>query len=429
MKKFKRILKDTGIVLLMISTYLFASLGTVFLAVTLINPVNLWWSMSPIETPYYIITYSSVMTYLELIQQYFWYSVGSSLGLISLAYAIHIRSLRQLWNGIKATPKAILYSPVTLYKDIVEFRDWLFNKIEYLNAESAKWKRFFNVMKSPYSLLRSLGVNPQLAIAILGIGGATGGTLVVAEVIQERSFANGDAGIYMAPSNLPSEELEKELAWRKDNPSDNTLRIILNTTPVEEVNISNVNIGTSYASNGQPSALPSGKTEAILLDGNNTRLEIGKLTFSRNTCKTLSLTDIIANKITIKDNQSDGHSITQSATSTLPNLRISGGNYMSKALITESGTYDRLWISAEDSLTSSNARINTMTLDNIVSTGGTCDLKKLSVGELVLEYNRIGGDSSLLTKALTISSTVMSANWSVTGNMEVLMAEVARMPD
>ena len=429
MKKFKRILKDTGVVLLMVSTYLLASLGTVFLAITLINPVNLWWAMSPIETPYYIITYSSVMTYLELIQQYYWYSVGTSLGLIILAYAIHIRSLRQLWNGIKATPKAILYSPVTLYRDIVEFRDWLFNKIEYLNAESAKWKRFFNVMKSPYSLLRSFGLSPQLAVAVLGIGTASGGTLVVAEVLEERSFANGDAGIYMAPSNLPSEELEKELAWRKDNPSDNTLRIILNTTPVEEVNISNVNIGTSYASNGQPSALPSGKTEAILLDGNNTRLEIGKLTFSRNTCKTLSLTDIIANKITIKDNQSDGHSITQSATSTLPNLRISGGNYMSKALITESGTYDRLWISAEDSLTSSNARINTMTLDNIVSTGGTCDLKKLSVGELVLEYNRIGGDSSLLTKALTISSTVMSANWSVTGNMEVLMAEVARMPD
>ena len=165
MKKFKRILKDTGVVLLMVSTYLFATLGTVFLAVTLINPVNLWWAISPIETPYYIVTYSSVMIYLELIQQYFWYSVGSSLGLIVLAYAIHIRSLRQLWNGIKATPKAILYSPVTLYKDIVEFRDWLFNKIEYLNAESAKWKRFFNVMKSPYSLLRSLGVNPQLAIA------------------------------------------------------------------------------------------------------------------------------------------------------------------------------------------------------------------------------------------------------------------------
>jgi len=429
MKKFKRILKDTGVVLLMVSTYLFASLGTVFLAVTLINPVNLWWSISPIETPYYVITYSSVMIYLELIQQYFWYSVGSSLGLIVLAYAIHIRSMRQLWNNIKATPKAILYSPVTLYRDIVEFRDWLFDKIEYLNGESAKWRKFFNVMKSPYSLLRSFGLSPQLAVAVLGIGTASGGTLVVAEVIQERSFANGDAGIYMAPSNLPSEELEKELAWRKDNPSDNTLRVILNTTPVEEVNISNVNIGTSYASNGQPSALPSGKTEAILIDGNNTRIEIGKLTFSRNSCKTLALTDIIANKITIKDNQADGLSITTSMTSTLPNLRVSGGNYMADLLQTEGGTYDRLWISAEDALTSTNARVNTMTLDNIVSSGGTCDLKKLSIGELVIEFNRVGGDSSLLTKALTVSSTVMSSSWVVDGNMEVLMAEVARMPD
>ena len=429
MKKFKRILKDTGIVLLMLSTYLFASLGTVFLAITLINPVNLWWSMSPIETPYYVITYSSVMTYLELIQQYYWYSIGFGLTSLILAYAIHIRSLRQLWNGIKATPKAILYSPVTLYRDIVEFRDWLFDKIEYLNGESAKWRKFFNVMKSPYSLLRSFGLSPQLAVAVLGIGTASGGTLVVAEVIQERSFANGDAGIYMAPSNLPSEELEKELAWRKDNPSDNTLRVILNTTPVEEVNISNVNIGTSYASNGQPSALPSGKTEAILIDGNNTRIEIGKLTFSRNSCKTLALTDIIANKITIKDNQADGLSITTSMTSTLPNLRVSGGNYMADLLQTEGGTYDRLWISAEDALTSTNARVNTMTLDNIVSSGGTCDLKKLSIGELVIEFNRVGGDSSLLTKALTVSSTVMSSSWVVDGNMEVLMAEVARMPD
>ena len=233
----------------------------------------------------------------------------------------------------------------------------------------------------------------------------------------------------MAPSNLPSEELEKELAWRKDNPSDNTLRVILNTTPVEEVNISNVNIGTSYASNGQPSALPSGKTEAILIDGNNTRIEIGKLTFSRNSCKTLALTDIIANKITIKDNQADGLSITTSMTSTLPNLRVSGGNYMADLLQTEGGTYDRLWISAEDALTSTNARVNLMTLDNIVSSGGTCDLKKLSIGELVIEFNRVGGDSSLLTKALTVSSTVMSSSWVVDGNLEILMGEVERMPD
>jgi len=70
-----------------------------------------------------------------------------------------------------------------------------------------------------------------------------------------------------------------------------------------------------------------------------------------------------------------------------------------------------------------------MILDNIVSSGGTCDLKKLNIGELVIEFNRIGGDSSLLTKALTVSSTVLSASWNVTGNLEILMGEVERQPD
>ena len=129
------------------------------------------------------------------------------------------------------------------------------------------------------------------------------------------------------------------------------------------------------------------------------------------------------------DNQADGLSIYQSATSTQPNLRVSGGNFMSDLLTTEGGTYDRLWIAPLDSLTSSVTRVNTMILDNIVSSGGTCDLKKLNIGELLIEFNRIGGDNSLVTKAFTVSSTVKSANWNVTGNIEVLMGEVARQPD
>jgi len=416
-------------VLLSTITYLTVTLGAAGLAITFTNPVNLWWSITPITTPFGVIGYTFALEYFELVQLYYWYSVGISLALIVFAYAIHIRSLKQLWNGIKATPKAILYSPITTYRELVMFRDWLFEKIEYLNSESAKWRRFFNVMKSPYSLLRSFGLSPQLAIALLGIGTASGTAVAVNEVIQERSFANGDAGIYLAPANLPSEELEKELAWRKDNPSDNTLRVILNETPVEKLTISSVNIGTSFASNGEPSVLPSGKTEAILLDGNGTRIEIGKLTFSRNSCKTLNLENINANKITIKDNQADGLSIYQSATSTQPNLRVSGGNYMADLLETKGGTYDRLWIAPLDSMTSSKTKVNEIILDNIVSSGGTCDLKKLDIGELVIQFNRIGGDSSLVTKAFTVSTTVKSANWDVLGNIEVVMTEVARQPD
>ena len=414
---------------LVLITTIFAAAGGMGLAITLINPVNLWWELAPLETRFFVIGYTQVLAYLDFVQQHYWYGLGASLGAIVFAYAIHIRSLRELWRGIKATPRALLYSPITIYRELVDFRDWLFEKIEYLNGESAKWRRFFNVMKSPYSLLRSFGLSPQLAITLLVGAGATGTAVGVAEVIQERSFANGDAGIYLAPENLPSEELEREMAWRKDNPSDNTLRVILNETPVEEVNISSVNLGTSFASNGQPSALPSGKTEAILIDGNGTRIEIGKLTFSRNSCKTLNLENINANKITIKDNQADGLSIYQSATSTQPNLRVSGGNYMADLLETEGGTYDRLWIAPLDSLTTAKTRVNTIVLDNIVSSGGTCDLKKLDIGELIIEFNRIGGDSSLVTKAFTVSTTVKSANWDVVGNIEVLMAEVARQPD
>ena len=416
-------------IFLIFLTYLFATVGALGLSITLINPTELWWSIAPIETRWFLITYSSVLFYLDWLQTYYWYSVSTFASLIVLAYAIHIRSIKQVLQLIKASPKAILYSPISFYKEVKLFRDWLFAKIEYLNAESAKWHKFFMVMKSPYSLLRSMGVNPQLAIAILGIGSTTAVGVGVAEVIEQRSFANGDSGIYLAPENVPSEELERTLAWRKDNPSDNTLRVILNETPVEKLSISSVNLGTSFASNGQPSALPTGKTEAILIDGNQTRIEIGKLTFSRNSCKTLNLENINANKVTIKDNQADGLSIYQSATSTQPNLRVSGGNYMADLLETKGGTYDRLWIAPLDSMTSSKTRVNEIVLDNIVSSGGTCDLKKLDIGELIIEFNRIGGDNSLVTKAFTLSTTVASANWDVSGNIEVLMGEVARQPD
>ena len=420
--------KKIGSYILAIFTFLFVVTGSLGLAITLINPVNLWWTISPIETRYFVIGYSLVIEYLEFVQAYYWYSIGLSASLIVFGYSIHIRSIKALYEGIKASPRALLYSPITIYRELVEFRDWLFEKIEYLNGESAKWRRFFNVMKSPYSLLRSFGLSPQLALTLLVGAGATGTAVGVAEVLEERSFSNGDAGIYLAPSNLPNEDLEREMAFRKDGP-DNTLRVILNETPVEEVNISNVNLGTSFASNGQPSALPSGKTEAILIDGNNTRIEIGKLTFSRNSCKTLNLEAINSNKITIKDNQAAGLSIYQTATSTQPNLRISGGNFMSDLLTTEGGTYDRLWIAPLDSMTSSKTKINELILENIVSSGGTCDLKKLDIGELIITFNRIGGDNSLLTKAFTVSTTVAAASFDVSGNLEILMGEVESQPD
>ena len=132
----------------------------------------------------------------------------------------------------------------------------------------------------------------------------------------EKSFSNSDAGVYLEQSDMPNSEWEEQL---QEEVTTNTLRVLLNDTPVETIDISNVNVGTSYASNGQPSALPSGKTEAILIDGNNTSIEIGKLVVSRNSCTTLVMTNINSNQTTIKNNQADGLSIYKSASSTINN--------------------------------------------------------------------------------------------------------------
>ena len=421
MKKLnlKSKLKKTANVLAGIFTFAAVAGGISALATTVVNPVDLWWSIAPIEIGYfnYIITYTMVIEYLEFLQTYYWYSVGASIGAIALGLAAQIRSIA----GLKKVPMAIVRSPITLYQDVKNFRDWLFAKIEYLNSESAKWRRFFTVMKSPYSMLRAFGLNPQMAVGLLVAGGTATTAVAVNEIVVERSFANGSPGIYAAPSEYPSETLEKEMAWRKDNPDDNTLRIVLGNTPVEEINISNVSIGTAYTG----SALPSGKAEAILIEGKagtTARLEIGQLLFERNTCKTLTLSDVNAHKVIVKENIADGLSIAQTLTSTLRNLRVSGGNFMADLLQTEGGTYDRIWLDT-GALTNTNAKINKLVLSNIVSTGGTCVIRQADIGELTIQFSQIGHDSNLATKEFTIQSTTLASIWEVNNNYEVLLSE------
>ena len=145
MKKLnlKSKLKKTANVLAGIFTFAAVAGGISALATTVVNPVDLWWSIAPIEIGYfnYIITYTMVIEYLEFLQTYYWYSVGASIGAIALGLAAQIRSIA----GLKKVPMAIVRSPITLYQDVKNFRDWLFAKIEYLNSESVKWRRFFTV--------------------------------------------------------------------------------------------------------------------------------------------------------------------------------------------------------------------------------------------------------------------------------------------
>jgi hypothetical protein len=412
--------KKIGNIALNIFTFLTVIIGTIGVAITTVNPVNLWWNIAPIQTPLGIITYSKVMQYFEFIQAYYYFALGASAFTILLGLAIHLRSLSQLIKILKAIPMNILKSPLILYKDLKRLRDWIFNKIEYLNSESTKWRRFFTVMKSPYSMLRAFGLNPQMAIGLLAVGGTAGTAVAVNEIVIERSFENGSPGIYAAPSEYPDEELEKRMAWRKDNPSDNTLRIVLGATPVEEISVSNVSIGTAYTG----SALPSGKAEAILIEGKagqNARLEIGELIFERNTCKTLTLSDINAYKVVVKHNISDGQSISQTI-GTTRDLRISGGNFMAKELKTEGGTYDRIWLDT-GSLTSTNAKINKLNLSNIVSKGGTCVIRQADIGSLTIQYNATGHDQNFATKEFQVQSSTKASIWQVDNNTEVLLTE------
>ena len=178
-----------------------------------------------------------------------------------------------MWRGIVAVARMIGRSPKKTYQSVRRVRDWVLAKIEYLQSESAKWKMLFNVMKSPYSLLRAAGFSPQMAATFLFAGSAvTSGVVVNETILAEKSFARGDPGVYDAPLDIPVHFAEEY----------NTLRIDLGSTPVREITIEDVSIGTVFTG----SALPSGEQNAVQIGGqptagafNANRLEVGHLIF------------------------------------------------------------------------------------------------------------------------------------------------------
>ena len=344
-------------------------------------------------------------------------------GMIVLGLAIHIRSIGKVIRAIKASPRAVLNAPVNTYRKLRAGRDWLFDKVEYLNSESKKWRTAFNIAKSPYTLLRALGFSPQMAMGLLFAGSTVGGGVVVNEtILADRTFENGDAGIYAAPHNIPDATLESAMAFRKDNKEDNTLRIVLATTPVSEIGIYDVTIGTAYTS----STLPSGKAEAVLIEGTDvsggtaTRLKIGELIFEKSRCKSLDFSDITAHTINIVGNASDGQSISQTA-GTARMRAIGGGHHTAQAMITKGGTYDRIWIDAPNSAV--NGKVDKMILSNLFTKGGTCTLRQMDIGTLTIRLNEIGNGDGFATKEFTIATTVTAQVWNVTNNVEISIAE------
>ena len=348
-----------------------------------------------------------------------------SASVIFMGLMIHVQSFSTWWKTIKASPRAIINSPMAAYRKLRAGRDWLIAKVEYLNGESAKWRRAFNVMKSPYSFLRMMGFSPQMAVGLIAVGGTAGTGVVVNEtILAERSFANGDAGIYAAPHNTPDPTLEATMKWREENEEDNTLRIVLGTTPVREIKIENVSVGTVYTN----SALPSGKTEVMLIEGTDvsggtaTRLEIGELIFEKNRCKKLEFDDIKAHTINVIGNASDGQSINTSP-GTARMRGIGGGHHQAEAMVTSGGLYARIWIDAPTSAV--NGKIGKLHLSNIYTKGGPCVLRQMDIGTLTIQLNETGAGDGYATKDFEIKAGVTGANWNVTDNVEVSISEPA----
>jgi len=422
---FKNILKKTSQIFfgtLSASMLLAGGLG---LFLSYINPIPWIAEYFPISFAGMYITGEQAFQEIRTWQATPVISAALSSVLIFLALMLHVNNFKNWWRVIKASPRAIANSPMAMYRKLKAGRDWLLAKIDYLNSESAKWRRTFQVMESPYSFLRMMGFSPQMAVGLIAVGGTAGTGVVVNEtILAERSFANGDAGIYAAPHNTPDPTLEATMKWREENEDDNTLRIVLGSTPVREIKIENVSVGTVYDN----SALPSGKTEVMLIEGTdvsggtNTRLEIGELIFEKNRCKKLEFDDIKAHTINVIGNASDGQSINTSP-GTARMRGIGGGHHQAEAMVTSGGLYDRIWIDAPTSAV--NGKIGKLHLSNIYTKGGPCILRQMDIGTLTIQLNETGAGDGFATKDFEIKAGVTGANWNVTDNVEVSISEPA----
>jgi hypothetical protein len=325
-----------------------------------------------------------------------------------------VRRIRRLPVLIRWLWAWVLGSPMATYRAMGRRRDWLLAKIEYVNAESARWRTAFNVLKSPYSFLRMMGLSPQMAIGLLAVGSSAGSAVVVNEtVFAEPSFAAGDPGVYEAPLDTP---IFADAQY-------NTLRLDLGATSVGNITIENVSLGTAYTG----SALPSGESNVIYVGGivassnptfNQTYLEVGTLIIDRWRCERLDISDSEIHTLIVSGNASDGQSI--SAVAGTPRNRGIGGGNRADDMTTSGGVYDMLKITSASS--GVNGKVDVLRLSNLYSKGGACTIKYIKAGTMEVTLNEIGGDESLATKAFTIATSVIYKSFTNTSNVEISMA-------
>jgi hypothetical protein len=320
--------------------------------------------------------------------------------------------LKKCVRAIRATPHKILMSPVVLYRKLAKIRNWLFDKIEYLNAESKKWATVFKVLMSPYSLLLKMGFTPNMAISFLAIGGvASGGAIVNETILAEKTFENRVPGEYFAPNNVPSQTFTDERY--------NTLLVTISSTPLDSLILSSTSLGTIYGG-----ALPGSATTAIDIGGTAAnRLTIADLTIERLRCKQLKIFETNINTLKVTNNMADGISIGVSAGSGLSNRprSVIMGNHGAARLEQSGGTFDRFVVAVKNG--ELNASIGELILSDTLTRGGLCRISYADIGNLTLDSNIIGSGSGIASKDMVLESTTTSQHTTLSQNLEMALAE------
>jgi len=254
-----------------------------------------------------------------------------------------------------------------------------------------------------------MGLSPQMAIGLLAVGGTAGGGVVVNEtLLAERSFGRGDSGVYSAPMDVPMSYSD----------SDNTLKVDLGTTPVGEITIENVTVGTAFTG----STLPSGQSNVIMVGGTAassgftaTWLEVGHLIIDRWRCTTFSMSNIEVHQLNIRYNASDGQSISPVAGT--PRARAIGGGNRADSMITSGGTYDQIRIGAPTS--GVNGKVDVLRLSNLLTKGGACILSRIKAGTIDVEYLEVGAGNGFATKEFVVTTSTIYKNAVILDNVEV----------
>jgi hypothetical protein len=289
-------------------------------------------------------------------------------------------------------------------------RDWFFAKVEYVHSESAKWRAMWTGLKAPYSFLRMMGLSPQMAVGLLAVGSTAGTGVIVNEtVFAERSFARGDAGNYSAPLDIPTSYSD----------SDNTLRIDLHgSTPVGEITISDVTLGTAFTG----STLPQGQTSVISIGGTATSsgftatwLEVGHLVIDRWRCTNFEMSDVETHTLHIIANSSDGQSI--SPIPGTPRRRAIGGGNRADSMRTKGGTYDQLVLGAPTS--GINGKVDKLTLSNLYTKGGLCKVSRIKADKIEVLLSEFGAGNGFGTKEFVVKNTVVYKVAVIEDNVEV----------